>query len=60
MSSGITNLYVVRDYLPFTFFAARRSRDDFGFGPFAISPELSGIPDNSGYQNFRIIRKVVL
>ena len=24
------------------------------------SPSLSGIPDNEGYQNFRIIRKVVL
>ena len=35
MSSGITNLYVVIAYLPFPFFAARRSRLDFGFGPFA-------------------------
>ena len=39
MSSGITNLYVVITYLPFPFFAARRSRLDFGFGPFAPGTE---------------------
>ena len=35
MSSGITNLNVVIDYHPFSFFATRRSLLDFGFGPFS-------------------------